>query len=51
MIHMSLTDEDRIPELVNWLVDQGQEIYELGPQRQSLEERFLQIVGDEMYDA
>ncbi len=51
MIHMSLTDEDRIPELVNWLVDQGQEIYELSPQRQSLEERFLQIVGDEMYDA
>jgi ABC-2 type transport system ATP-binding protein len=50
-IHMALAEESQIPELVKWLVDQGQAIYELSPQRLSLEERFLQIVGDEMYDA
>ena len=47
---MSLADDSKIPELVSWLVDQGQAIYELSPQRLSLEERFLQIVGDEMLD-
>jgi ABC-2 type transport system ATP-binding protein len=51
LIHMSLTDDSTIPELVSWLVEQGQAVYELSPQRLSLEERFLQIVGDEMLDA
>jgi ABC-2 type transport system ATP-binding protein len=51
LIHMTLTDEGKIPELASWLVNQGQAIYELSPQRLSLEERFLQIVGDEMFDA
>jgi ABC-2 type transport system ATP-binding protein len=50
-IHMSLTDEDQIPLLAKWLVAQGKSIYELSPQRLSLEDRFLQIIGDEMYDA
>jgi len=50
-IHMDLTDDNQIPKLANWLVAQGQAIYELSPQRLSLEERFLQIVGDEMLDA
>ena len=51
LIHMSLPDDSKIPELLSWLVDQGQDVYELSPQRLSLEERFLQIVGDEMLDA
>jgi ABC-2 type transport system ATP-binding protein len=51
IIHMSLVDDDRIPEVLSWLVAQGQAVYELSPQRLSLEERFLQIVGDEMLDA
>lgn len=51
LIHMNLTDDSRLPELVNWLVEEGQALYELSPQRLSLEERFLQIVGDEMLDA
>jgi ABC-2 type transport system ATP-binding protein len=50
-IFLHLKDERRIPELVEWLVGQGQEVYEVSPQRLSLEDRFLQIVGDEMYDA
>ncbi|MFN2187332.1 MAG: ABC transporter ATP-binding protein [Candidatus Promineifilaceae bacterium] len=51
LIHISLTDEEQIPEIVSWLIGQGQKVYELSPQRLSLEERFLQIVGDEMLDA
>ncbi len=51
IIHMSLSDDDQIPEVISWLVAQGQAVYELSPQRLSLEERFLQIVGDEMLDA
>ncbi len=51
IIHLNLADENQIPEIVSWLVAQGQQVFELSPQRLSLEERFLQIVGDEMYDA
>ena len=51
IIHMSLINDNQIPEIVSWLVAQGQAVYELSPQRLSLEERFLQIVGDEMLDA
>ena len=50
-IHLTLTDEEKIPQLVNWLVQQGHTLYELSPQRLSLEDRFLQIIGDKMYDA
>jgi ABC-2 type transport system ATP-binding protein len=50
-IHLSLAGEGEIPTLVNWLVAQGQAVYELSPQRLSLEDRFLQIIGEQMYDA
>jgi ABC-2 type transport system ATP-binding protein len=49
-IHLHLTDEEQIPQLVNWLVQQGHTLYEVSPQRISLEDRFLQIIGDKMYD-
>lgn len=49
-IHLSLPAESRIPALVNWLVGEGHTLYELTPQRLSLEERFLQIVGDKISD-
>jgi ABC-2 type transport system ATP-binding protein len=49
-IRLTLSDEERIPALVSWLVDQGHTLYEVTPQRLSLEERFLQIVGDKMFD-
>ncbi len=44
-IHLTLPHEDKIPELVNWLVANGHTLYELSPQHLSLEDRFLQIVG------
>lgn len=50
-IQMGLVEESRIPEVAKWLIEQGQELYELSPRRLSLEEQFLQIVGDRMYDA
>lgn len=44
-IHLSLPDEESIPRLANWLIEQGHTLYELTPQSITLEERFLQIVG------
>ncbi len=44
-IHLTLPHEAHLPKLAQWLVDNGHTLYELSPQRLSLEERFLQIVG------
>jgi ABC-2 type transport system ATP-binding protein len=50
-ILLNLENEEKVPELVNWLVAQGYSLYELNHKRLSLEDRFLQIIGDEMYDS
>ena len=50
-ILLNLENEEKVPELVNWLVVQGYSLYELSHKRLSLEDRFLQIIGDEMYDS
>ena len=50
-IQLTMEHENQIPELINWLVSQGQTIYEISPQRLSLEDQFLKIIGTEMYDA
>lgn len=50
-IEVRFEDEGKIPQLVNWLVNQGHDIYELSPKRMSLEDQFLEIVGEEMLDA
>lgn len=50
-VQMALPDEEVIPKVASWLVNQGLEVYEISPLRLSLEDRFLQIVGDEMYDS
>lgn len=44
---LQLTDEEQLPKLANWIVDQGHTLYELSPQKLSLEERFLQIIGED----
>jgi ABC-2 type transport system ATP-binding protein len=46
-IHLTLPHEDQLPQLASWLVAQGHTLYELTPQPITLEERFLQIVGDQ----
>jgi len=50
-IHLTVSSEEEIPQIVTWLIEGGYNIYELSPQRLSLEDRFLQIVGDEMFEA
>lgn len=47
VITLHLTSEETLPGMVRWLVDRGHELYELSPQRLSLEERFIQIVGED----
>jgi ABC-2 type transport system ATP-binding protein len=46
-IHLTLPHEATLPQLASWLVAQGHTLYELTPQPLTLEERFLQIVGDQ----
>lgn len=50
-IHLSLAGEAQIPQLANWLIGQGYTLYELSPRRLSLEERFLQVIGEETGDS
>jgi hypothetical protein len=45
-IHLTLPDENIIPQLAHWLISSGYTLYELNPQHLSLEDRFLQIVGE-----
>jgi ABC-2 type transport system ATP-binding protein len=45
-IHLTLPDENKIPKLAHWLISSGYTLYELNPHHLSLEDRFLQIVGE-----
>jgi ABC-2 type transport system ATP-binding protein len=42
---LDITASDALPEIVRYLVARGADVYEVTPQRLSLEELFLQIVG------
>jgi ABC-2 type transport system ATP-binding protein len=42
---LSVSSGAVIPEIVRYLVAKGADVYEVTPQRLSLEERFLEIVG------
>jgi ABC-2 type transport system ATP-binding protein len=44
---LSLSSSALLPEIVRYLVAKGVDVYEVTPQRVSLEERFLQIVGSD----
>ncbi|MGH2593087.1 MAG: ATP-binding cassette domain-containing protein [Anaerolineae bacterium] len=46
-LHLIVDDEKALPEVARWLVGQGIDLYALAPQRVSLEDMFLQIVGSE----
>jgi ABC-2 type transport system ATP-binding protein len=46
-IRLKLRDEGRLPELAQAITTSGHALYELTPNRLSLEERFLQVVGEE----
>ena len=44
---LTLSSNALLPEIVRYLVAKGADVYEVTPQRLSLEERFLQIVGSD----
>jgi hypothetical protein len=44
---LSSSSNTALPEVVRYLVGKGADIYEIVPQRLTLEERFLQIVGSD----
>lgn len=48
VITLDLAGESQLPQLSRWLVTEGYTLYELSPQRLSLEERFIQIIGDRL---
>lgn len=47
-VHLILPHESDLPRLAAWTIAQGHTLYELTPRRPTLEERFLQIVNDEL---
>ncbi len=44
---LCLNDEAQLPQLAGWVIGQGHTLYELTPQHLTLEERFLQIIGED----
>ena len=44
VIHFVLSAESAVPSLVTWLVEKNIPLYELSPERLSLEDRFVQII-------
>jgi ABC-2 type transport system ATP-binding protein len=44
---LTLSSDTLLPEVVRYLVAKGADVYEVTPQRLSLEERFLEIVGSD----
>ena len=44
-LHLTVQGEADLPEINRYLVGQGVDVYELSPQRISLEDLFIQIVG------
>jgi ABC-2 type transport system ATP-binding protein len=47
MIAMRTPNEDAIPAIVTWLVQQGVPIHAVQPRRKSLEDVFLEVMGDD----
>jgi ABC-2 type transport system ATP-binding protein len=46
-IDLILSDESRLPDLNAWLVGQGLKVYALAPHHLSLEELFIEIMGEQ----
>jgi ABC-2 type transport system ATP-binding protein len=45
-LHLRVTSEDRLPEISRWLAGEGVGLYHLAARRPSLEEIFLEVIGD-----
>ena len=46
VVRLRVTDESVIPEIASWLIGRGLKVYELRCRRRSLEEWFVEIMGD-----
>jgi len=46
-LSFAVANTDVLPDVMRYLTSRGADVFEVIPQRQSLEESFLQIVGDE----
>ncbi len=44
---LRVADEATLPELARWLVGRGVALHEMRATRQSLEDRFLEVMGDD----
>ena len=44
-VHLAVSDEQALPHLARWIVEQGGALYSMTPQKLSLEDLFLQVVG------
>jgi ABC-2 type transport system ATP-binding protein len=47
VIRLRVHHEDALPEIASWLVGRGVRLYALGSRRKSLEEWFIEVMGDE----
>ncbi len=45
-VHMVVDEEDSLPAIAQWIVESGARLYALTPERVSLEDLFVQIVGE-----
>lgn len=45
--HFNVASEDVVPEIVAWLVGRGARVHRIGSGRKSLEELFLEIIGED----
>jgi ABC-2 type transport system ATP-binding protein len=46
-ISMKVTSTEVLPDLLRYLIGRGVDVYEATPQRPSLEQRFLQVIGED----
>ncbi len=47
-IHLVVDDEEVLPAISHWVMSQGARLYALAPQRPSLEDLFLQVIGTDV---
>lgn len=46
-VRLNVSSEEAMPRIAAWLIGQGIDLYALGSHRKSLEERFIEIMGDD----
>jgi hypothetical protein len=47
VVHLRVASEETLPEIASWLVARGVKLYELKSRRKSLEEWFMEVIGED----